>query len=173
MRQSDGIRLAEMKDLPEIQSVYQALIRDMESRGISIWDEIYPCAFFPGDIENRRLYLLTEGERILSAFALSAEDVGENAVEWPFPAGKAVYLDRLGVRLEEQGKGIGRRTLEMALEEAGRAGAESLRLFAEERNLPAIRLYEACGFTRARGVYRQRIDEETVLTEYGYEKPTE
>ena len=52
------LRPAELGDLPQLKAVYQGIIRDMTQRDLTIWDEIYPCAFFEEDIEQNRLYLL-------------------------------------------------------------------------------------------------------------------
>ena len=54
------LRPAELGDLPQLKAVYQGIIRDMTQRDLTIWDEIYPCAFFEEDIEQNRLYLLLE-----------------------------------------------------------------------------------------------------------------
>ena len=40
------LRPAELGDLPQLKAVYQGIIRDMTQRDLTIWDEIYPCAFF-------------------------------------------------------------------------------------------------------------------------------
>ena len=76
-----GVRLAVMADLPQIQAVYTGIIEQMERDGIRIWDEIYPNEFFAADIEQQQLYVLERGG-IAGAFALCAEDPGEEQVAW-------------------------------------------------------------------------------------------
>ena len=72
-------RLARMDGLPRIQAVFQGIIQDMNRRGIDIWDEVYPCAFFEEDIERRRLYVLLDRDQVVSAFALCGETKGREA----------------------------------------------------------------------------------------------
>ena len=38
-------RLATMKDLPLLKSVYKDIIQNMEKQQVCIWDDIYPCEF--------------------------------------------------------------------------------------------------------------------------------
>jgi GNAT superfamily N-acetyltransferase len=49
-----------------------------------------------------------------------------------------------------RGRGVGRAAMEMLLEEASARGDRSMVLEVIENNLPAVRLYEACGFKTER-----------------------
>jgi len=51
------------------------------------------------------------------------------------------------VAAEHQGRGIARRLLAAALDAAAAAGAQRVRLRVLATNRPAIRLYEAAGFS--------------------------
>lgn len=163
------VRLAAVRDLPQIKGMYQEIIRKMEEDRLSIWDEIYPCEFFADDIREKRLYLVLENTELVSAFALCASHSGAGHVAWEADGGQALYLDRLGVNTGWQRKGIGSLALAKAKETAKALGADCLRLFVVDCNLPAIRLYEKNGFSRADGVYEEAIDESCILREYGYE----
>ncbi len=59
-----------------------------------------------------------------------------------------LYIHMLGTSAAWRGRGIGRRLLEHASQEALRRGKYSLRLGVEVVNEPAIGLYEAFGFER-------------------------
>ena len=100
---------------------------------------------------------------------LCATNQGSDSVEWETKTKSALYLDRLGVRVRCQGKGIGRELLVQAKEIARKQGAEYLRLFVVEENIPALRLYQKNGFTKAKGIYQEVVDESLTLYEYGYE----
>ena len=65
------LRLAVKNDLQNLKGIYEKIIDNMNKNNIEIWDEIYPCEFFQNDIENNSLYILTEGDDIVAAFALS------------------------------------------------------------------------------------------------------
>lgn len=158
-------------DLPQLRAVFGEIIRDMDAHGIDIWDDYYPCALFPGDIENGRLHLLRDGDVIVAAFALEEEHQGAESMDWQI-AGKALYFDRFGVNVAYRRRGLGGAVLREAVKLARERGADALRLFVVDRNLPALALYERSGFRRAPGIYGEQIDEETTLWEYGYELET-
>ena len=65
-----NLRLATEKDLPEISRLFSAITKKLDSENICIWDEVYPDCAFPEDIKRKSLFLLEEGERLISAFAL-------------------------------------------------------------------------------------------------------
>lgn len=163
------LRLAVMQELPQIKDMYGDIIGKMDEDGLQIWDEIYPCEFFEDDIQNNRLYIMSEGSELVAAFALRGSSSGENAVRWADGSGKALYIDRLGVNVKYRGKGIGSLLLAKAKETAMALGAEYLRLFVADINTPAVGLYSKNGFTRAEGMYDEVIDENFILHEYGYE----
>lgn len=162
-------RLADMRDLSQIKSVYRDIIRKMNSEGIPIWDDIYPCEFFDEDIRNNRLYVLLNDDDIVSAFALTDTNPGEKAMKWQDGLGRAVYLDRLGVNINYSRMGMGSFMLEKAKETAKKLRAEYLRLFVVDINEPAIQLYVRNGFIKRSGVYDEVIDDELVLREFGFE----
>lgn len=162
-------RLATMQDLPQLKEMFQKIIQRMDEMQISIWDDVYPCEFFEADIKHGQLYILLDGAVICSAFALCHENSGENHVKWADRHAKSLYLDRLGVNADLSRSGIGSLMLEKAKETAKALGAEYLRLFVVDINEPARRLYAKRGFSQARGVYDEVIDETLVLHEYGYE----
>lgn len=162
-------RLAVMQDLPQIKSVYEAIIEKMNREQIQIWDDVYPCAFFDEDIRNNRLYVLLDHDVIVSAFALCEANAGEKFIEWQDKQCKALYLDRFGVNVNYARMGMGSFMLERAKLTAKRLGADYLRLFVVDINKPAIRLYTKNGFIRGNGVYDERIDDTHILREYGFE----
>lgn len=162
-------RPAGMRDLVQLKIMYRQIVQDMNAQGIRIWDEIYPCEFLEEDIKMNRLYVLLDGDRIVSAFALSATNSGENAVRWQDDRAKALYIDRLGVDTAYSKRGIGSFMLARAKEITRAAGAEYLRLFVVDINKPAIRLYRRNGFAKADGVYEETFSDGFALHEYGYE----
>lgn len=163
------IRLATMDNLQAVKEMYRQIVYHMNEQNISIWDEVYPCEFLEEDIKNNQLYLLVEQENIVSAFVLCQTNAGEKSVKWENDKAKAVYIDRFAVRVTYLKRGIGSITLEKAKEIAKTMGAEYLRLFVVDMNVPAISLYEKQGFVKAEGIYYEKIDEDLILQEYGYE----
>lgn len=150
--------------------MYGSIIENMNRNNIPIWDEIYPCEFFSDDIEKNRLYLLVEEHGVIvAAFALCETNAGESYVEWENVNAKALYLDRFGVNVNYSGKGIGSMTLQHAIALTKQKDADYLRLFVVNINKPAINVYLKNGFKQVNGIYDEKIDNDLVFHEYGFE----
>ena len=162
-------RRALISDLTVIQAMVSEVVIAMNSQGINIWDEVYPNEFFSEDIRQQRLYVLENEGEIVAVFALNDENSGEKHVQWHYENGKSMVIDRLAVNVHHARKGIGMQALRAAMKEAKRMGADCLRLFVVENNLPAIKLYEKAGFLQADGVYVEVLDDSFSLNEIGYE----
>lgn len=162
------LKLAAKNDLQNLKAMYEKIIDNMNKNNIEIWDEIYPCEFLQDDIENKGLYILTEGDDIVAAFALCESNNGENHLKWKNSKAKALYIDRLGVNVNYLRQGIGGIIIKNAIEIAKQKNAEYLRLFVVDINKPAINLYLKNGFKQVDGIYEEKIDD-FVLREYGFE----
>lgn len=163
-----NLRLAEKSDLPQIKTMYEKINDNMNKNNIQIWDEIYPREFFQYDIENKNLYILTEDNDIVAAFALCESSDAKDHLKWKDVNGKALYIDRLGVNVNYLRQGIGGLMLKNAVGIAKQKDAKYLRLFVVDKNKPAINLYLKNGFKRVDGIYEEKIDD-FVLREYGFE----
>ena len=163
-----NLRLAEKNDLPQLKTMYEKIIDNMNKNNIQIWNEIYPCEFFQDDIQNKSLYVLTENDDIIAAFALCESNDGEGHLKWENVKEKALYIDRFGVNVKYLRKGIGELMLKSATKLAKQMGAKYLRLFVVDVNKPAINLYLKNGFKRVDGIYKEKIDD-FVMCEYGFE----
>ncbi|WP_084113319.1 GNAT family N-acetyltransferase [Clostridium acidisoli] len=165
-----NLRLANINDLSKLKAVYGNIIDNMNRNNIQIWDEIYPCQFFSEDIEKNRLYLLVdENDDIVAAFALCESNAGESYVKWENTHDKALYLDRFGVNVDYSRRGIGSIMLKHAITLTKQKHSKYLRLFVVDINKPAINLYSKNGFTQVDGVYEEKIDDDIILREYGFE----
>lgn len=163
------VRLAVIEDLPVIKETYVRIVENMEKSGIYVWDEVYPTEYFEDDIKSKRLYVLFEGDKFVSAFALCEFLEGEDFLEWHYGNVNALWLCRFGVAPEYTGKGIAGYVINEAKKISLKKGVEYLRLFVVESNIPAIKLYEKNGFIKAKGAYFEPVQEGPVLAEYGYE----
>lgn len=163
------IRLAEMTDLKRLKYVFKNITDDMREKCGEIWNEYYPCELFEDDIKDNALYVYEEDGEILSAFALYTVNPAEEFIEWEDSKAKALYIDRFGVNIDFQRKGIGCKMLDFAVEKAKEKNIGFLRLFVVDRNFPAIKLYEKYGFKRMNGVFNEPIKEDIIYTEFGYE----
>ena len=164
------LRLANINDLSKLKAIYGNIIDNMNRNNITIWDEVYPCDLFSDDIENNRLYLLVEThDDIVAAFALCESNAGESYVKWVNANDKALYIDRFGVNVDYSRRGIGSIMLKHAITLTKQKHAKYLRLFVVDINKPAINLYLKNGFRHVDGIYEERIDDDFILREYGFE----
>lgn len=164
-----NLRLANIDDLPRLKDMYKNIVDKMNNNNISIWDETYPCEFFSNDILNSRLYLLTDNHEIVAAFVLSDSSDGESYMKWEKDNDKALYLERLGTNVNYSRQGIGGITIKHAIKLAKQDNAKYLRLFVVDINKPAINLYLKNGFKQVDGIYNQKMNDDVILREYGFE----
>jgi ribosomal protein S18 acetylase RimI-like enzyme len=164
-------RLAEAKDLQGLIEVYTEIVKKMYQEGNGVWNDVYPCSYFPSDIEKQRLYILTDGQIPVSAFVLCDDYDGQEQISWKDPDAKALYMGRLGVNPDYRGQNIGSKMIRHAMEVSQNQGIEYLRLLVVESNRSAVHLYEKNGFEKAKGVYQDELDGE-ILSLYGYEHST-
>lgn len=166
------LRLARTDDLPQLRVVFDEIIENMNRQNIEIyWDEVYPYNYFVKDIEKKHLYILEDNGVIAAAFAVSDSFDNTDGVQWQNNDAKAAYLERLGVNVKYRHKGVSSEALSGAVAVAASQGAEYLRLFVVDVNIPAVKLYEKFGFGRADGLYYEPVDD-FFLPELCYEIKT-
>ncbi len=163
-----NLRLATEKDLSELSTLFASITQKLDSENICIWDEIYPDCAFPDDIKRDSLFVLEEGERLISAFALCDPQEDEGSIVWEKPDAKGIYIYRFGVSPDCLKKGIGTFMLKQAERIAKERGGEYLRLLVVDYNTPAVRFYEKNGYRKAEGNYI-KYQSGLILKEYGYE----
>ncbi len=88
--------------------------------------------------------ILRKGGHIFMAYAEENEPVGCVAL---IPMGDGVFeLSKMAVAPAQRGKGLGRRLLVFAIEQARQLGARSLFLGSSTKLQDAVHLYESVGF---------------------------
>ena len=163
------IQLAQCSDLLRIKEMYIQVTAAMMRSGLAVWDEVYPAEFVAEDIAQKRLYVLTEDTHLLAGFVLCRTHAHAVAVTWQHDDKRACYMDRLAVSVPCARKGIGTIALRYALSLAKMQGAQVLRLFVADTNLPAIAFYKKNGFSQCLGSYEEKIDDTLTLRFYGFE----
>ncbi len=98
------------------------------------------------------LTLADDNCRIAAAIIVNHKADGATVPELPWrvacPPEKTAIIHVLAVGSAYRGTGIARTLLEHAIEEARAAGMQTARISVAMNNLPAMRLYESCGFVR-------------------------
>ena len=136
-------------DLDPLMEMIRAIVTHMNANGIDQWHPEYPNPEVIGrDLEQGTLHCL----KINGSFAgmiVVNEDYDEeyNAIEWLTPSNKSLYVHRLAVHPDYQGKGLGRMLMDFAEAKAEDEGYLSVRLDTYTGNPGNMRLYEKLGYT--------------------------
>ena len=164
-------RLAKYSDLPQLKTMFDKVVKNMDSYGVCIWNEYYPYEEFERDIERQQLYLLMDEEVIVATFVLyEFKTTCLDCLTWQENTAKAMLLNRFGVNVDYLRQGMGVKALDEAKRIAKNQSAKYIRLTVVDSNTPAINLYKKYGFTKVDGIYEEYIPESnTTLYEYGFE----
>lgn len=146
---------AEMQDVGAVNSLYQEAIAAMIENHIYQWDERYPdLEVLTEDISKGEMYLLKKDGNIISCIVINEEQDEEYQTgDWYYREGRIAVIHRLCVHPKEQGRGIGRLTVELAEALAKEKGFTHIRLDAFSMNPYALRLYEKLGYRYAGEVH--------------------
>lgn len=149
------IRAAKQEDLPYILKITQACARDMISKNIFQWNEQYPnLAAFQKDLDRGELFVLEEQKDILGAVVVSDfMDAVYEPIQWKTPTGKNIYIHRLCVHPEHQGKGLAQKLMAFAEGKAQEEGYASVRLDTFSLNRRNVSFYTKRGYTQLGDVY--------------------
>lgn len=146
------IELGKPNDIDELEQLYNDL-NDYLAKGINYpgWiKDIYPIRQNAIDgITNSNLYIARHNKKIVGSIILSHEP--ESAyynAKWAF---ESDYLDvfvvhTFAIHPDFLKCGIGKTLIDFSVEHSVKAQVKSIRLDVYEKNTPAIKLYEKCGF---------------------------
>jgi len=119
----------------------------LAAQGFRNWERPYPLDRVKRDIEERVVFLVTDGDDPVATFTLGSSAVIPYALPpWPDPALAAVYLNRMAVLPARQGTGLGRWCLAEIDREATTRGASAVRCDVLAENGRACRFYESHGY---------------------------
>ena len=136
------VRRARPEDLDVVVAILTEAARWLLERGIRQWPDPFPA--------DRVEVLLRRGEFYVAR--LEGEVVATFALLWRDPAfwgerpPDAAYVHALAVRRAYSGRGLGRRLVEWAAEQAAAAGRQYLRLDCLSDNGALRAYYEGLGF---------------------------
>ena len=150
------IRLARREDVEPLLEMVRAAARQMRSRGIDQWDEVYPDrATLRADVDRRQAHVLEAAGRLAGLVALDEAQAPEyGAVPWRYP-GRALVVHRLTIAPAHQRQGLATRLMQFAERRARAKGYGAIRLDAFSQNPAATSLYEHLGY-RIAGTIRLR-----------------
>ncbi|NNJ88419.1 MAG: GNAT family N-acetyltransferase [Eudoraea sp.] len=149
------IRPAKIEEIPQILDLSKACAQHMISKGIFQWNDHYPSKeAFMKDIARSELFVLEHQSTIQGCIAISSLMDEEYAdVEWLTPNTNNLYIHRLAILPEHQGKGKARLLMDAAEQKARDKQYTSIRLDTFSKNKRNQRFYETRGYQKLGTVY--------------------
>jgi ribosomal protein S18 acetylase RimI-like enzyme len=146
------IRLGTKHDIDELELLYDSMNDHLAATtNYSGWKKgIYPIRATAEDgIKEGCLYVAVAGDKIVGTFILRHEpEPAYLPVKWmkPLTYEEVFVIYTFVVHPDHLGHGVGQALLNFASQHGAQSNMKALRLDVYENNLPAIRLYEKCGF---------------------------
>lgn len=147
-----SFELGKMNDIDELEQLYNDL-NDHLAKGINYpgWIKgIYPVRQNAIDgVRHNNLYVAKYNGKIVGSVILSHEPVPEYFMaKWQFESdySDVLVIYTFVVHPMFLKCGVGKALMDFSIEHSIRAQIKSIRLDVYEGNIPAIRLYEKCGF---------------------------
>ena len=148
------IKLATINDIPEIISTTRACAAYMIKNGIYQWNEHYPSEkAFKKDIKRNELYVLHEANKIIGTIVISTlMDEEYIPIQW-LTNGNNIYIHRLSVHPNHQGKGYAQKLMTFAENHAKTTRFNSVRLDTFSQNKRNQKFYETRGYQKLGDIF--------------------
>ncbi len=156
------IRLAKNEEIPKILTITRACAFQMISQNIFQWDEDYPSKeVFENDLKHNDLYVITSERKIVGCMAISSRiDKEYIPLKWLTPNKNNLYVHRLAIHPNYQGKGFARHLMDFAENFAIKNNYHSIRLDTFSKNKKNQKFYELREYKRLGNVYFPRQSED-------------
>ena len=149
------IRLANIDEIHEIISVTKACANHMIANNIFQWNEEYPSQkAFENDIERNELYVLIIKNEIVGTLVItSVIDDEYIPVKWLTPSKNNIYVHRLSIHPDYQGKGFAQQLMDFAEKFAIENHYSSIRLDTFSKNPRNQKFYELRNYIKTGIIY--------------------
>ena len=149
------IKKAVSKDVAEIYALTKSCAKHLIENGIFQWNEQYPSSeVLNKDIELQQLYKLEIDNRIVGIIVLTEiEDVEYKNVEWLTENGNNLYIHRLAVHPNFQGKGYAKQLMDFPENYATENDFNSVRLDTFSQNSRNIKFYKNRNYKQLESIY--------------------
>ena len=138
------IRLGKLDDLNKINLISKACAKHMINNSIHQWNDHYPNPkIFKKDIGKSELYVYELENTILGCIVITTlVDAEYIPVKWLTPNNKNIYVHRLAIHPDYQGKGYAQVLMDFAEKFANENNYFSIRLDAYSQNKRVIDFYK-------------------------------
>ncbi|WP_425076318.1 GNAT family N-acetyltransferase [Psychroserpens sp. S379A] len=149
------IRKATVNDIGHIISITKACAKFMIDKNIFQWNEHYPTkTAFENDLKRDELYVLETDNTIKGCIVISTcMDEEYMPVQWLTPNENSIYIHRLAIHPNYQGKGFAQQLMDFAETFAQRNNYTSVRLDTFSRNKRNQKFYELRGYQKLGSIY--------------------
>lgn len=144
------IRRAKISEITDIITISKACAQHMIDKGIYQWNEEYPSSEdFKRDIEREELFLLELDHKIAGTIVVSTYmDDEYKPIQWLTSNGNNIYIHRLSIHPENQGKGHAQELMDFAEDFAKTNNFDSVRLDTFSQNKRNQKFYETRGYKK-------------------------
>ncbi|MDT0557941.1 GNAT family N-acetyltransferase [Ichthyenterobacterium sp. W332] len=149
------IRKATKQDINTIMLITKACAKHMQAKGIFQWNEYYPNRdAFINDVERRELYVLEIDQLLMGCVVISTfMDKEYEPIQWLTKSNNNIYIHRLCIHPNQQGKGYAQHLMEFAETYAKEHNINSIRLDTFSQNNRNQKFYEKRGYERLDDIY--------------------
>tara|TARA_R110002050_G_scaffold16719_1_gene50519 strand:- start:171188 stop:171733 length:546 start_codon:yes stop_codon:yes gene_type:complete len=149
------IRAAKISEIPDILNITKACALNMSENGIHQWNEHYPSKIaFVNDINRNELFVLEEKSKIIGTIVISTQmDEEYKAIDWLTPNEHNMYIHRLSIHPNYQGKGLAQKLMNFAERSAKKNNFVSVRLDTFSQNTRNQKFYETRGYIKLDPIY--------------------
>ena len=149
------IRKGTPLDINSLVLLTKACAATMVSNGIFQWNDYYPNKeAFSTDLKRNELFVLEAEQELIGCITISTfmDDVYK-PVSWLTPNKNNIYIHRLAVHPNYQGKGYAQQLMDYAEAYAKRNKYTSIRLDTFSQNPRNQKFYELRGYKKLENIY--------------------
>ena len=149
------IKKAEISDLNQLLEITKSCAKHMIDKEIYQWNELYPSKeVLQNDLVLQQLWKLELNHKIIGLVVLTdIEDAEYNEVKWLTKNHQNLYIHRLAVDPQFQGKGYAQKLMAFAEQFAIDKNYTSIRLDTFSQNKRNQKFYELRGYKKLGDIY--------------------
>ena len=149
------IRLANAEDIARLMDITKACANYMIGNGIYQWNEHYPSKeAFVNDLKRHELYVLEVDDKLIGCIVISTYmDEEYLPIDWLTPSLNNIYIHRVSIHPDHQGKSYARQLMDFAENYAIENNYDSIRLDTFSQNKRNQKFYELRGYKRLGNIY--------------------
>ncbi len=149
------IKKVQNSDLNKLLNITKSCAKHMIANSIYQWNEHYPSKeVFENDIELGQIWKLEIDKGIVAIIVLTEiEDLEYDNVNWLTKNGNSLYIHRLAVHPNYQGKGYAQKLMDFAENYAKKNENDSIRLDTFSQNTRNQKFYEKRGYKKLDSIF--------------------